>query len=131
LHGRPFTLTQTGVAPTRRAIYRFFREAGEAGVDVCLLSLADFMGKYAADLPQDALTKHLETLRTLLEAIFEKPEEAVLPPPLLNGNELMKELNLQPGPKVGEILETLREAQAAGEVADRGQALALARNLLG
>jgi tRNA nucleotidyltransferase/poly(A) polymerase len=131
LHGRPFALTQTGVAPTRRAIYRFFREAGEAGVDVCLLSLADFMGKYAADLPQDALTKHLETLRTLLEAIFEKPEEAVLPPPLLNGNELMKELNLQPGPKVGEILETLREAQAAGEVADRGQALALARNLLG
>lgn len=131
LHGRPFALTQAGAAPTRRAIYRFFREAGEAGVEICLLSLADFMGKYAADLPQDALTEHLETLRTLLEAYFEKPEEAVLPPSLLNGDDLMKELNLQPGPKVGEILEALREAQAAGEVADRGQALVLAKSLLG
>ncbi|MEX2161612.1 MAG: HD domain-containing protein [Anaerolineales bacterium] len=131
LHGRPFALTRTGAPPTRRAIYRFFREAGEAGVDICLLSLADFMGKYAADLPQEELTKHLVTLRTLLEAFFENPEQAVQPLALLNGDELMQELGLTPGPKVGEILEELREAQAAGEVRTRDEALAFAKSRLG
>jgi len=67
-HGRPFALTQADAAPTRRAIYRFFRDTGEVGLDICLLSLADFMGKYGAELPQDALVEHLETLRALLEA---------------------------------------------------------------
>jgi tRNA nucleotidyltransferase/poly(A) polymerase len=128
-HGRPFALTQTGEAPTRRAIYRFLRDCGEAGVDVCLLSLADFMGKYAADLPQDALSQHLDTLRGLLEAFFEKPAEIVSPQTWLNGDELMSELELSPGPQVGEILEALREAQAAGEVNSRAEAVNLARTL--
>jgi tRNA nucleotidyltransferase/poly(A) polymerase len=129
-HGRPFGLTQTGAAPSRRAIYRFFRDTGEMGVDICLLSLADFMGKYGAELPQDALAEHLETLRSLLEAYFEQRTQMVAPPPMLSGDDLMAELQLPPGPKIGAILEALREAQAVGELADRAAALALARGML-
>lgn len=128
-HGRPFALTQTGEPPSRRAIYRFFRDCGEAGVDVCLLSLADFMGKYAADLPQDALSQHLDTLCTLLGAFFETPSQSVSPEPLLNGDELMRELGLSPGPRIGEILEALYEAQAGGEVNSKEEALAFARSI--
>src|SRR5690606_10541195 len=36
-HMRPYALTLTGEAPSRRAIYRFFRDTDEYGVDVCLL----------------------------------------------------------------------------------------------
>ncbi len=129
-HGRPFALTQTGAAPTRRAIYRFFRDTGDVGVDICLLSLADFMGKYGAELPQDALAEHLETLRALLEAYFEQLDQVVSPALLLSGDDLMAELRLQPGPKIGALLEALREAQAVGEVHDRAEALALAQSLL-
>lgn len=128
-HGRPFLLTRTGELSSRRAIYRFFRDTGAAGVDICLLSLADFMGKYGPDLPQDDLAAHLETLRILLEAYFEQPQQ-VSPQPLLNGDELMVELSLKPGPKIGEILEALREAQAVGEVGSRAEALALAKRML-
>jgi hypothetical protein len=35
----------------------------------------------------------------------------------------MKALKIAPGPKVGEILEHLREAQAEGKVMDRASAL--------
>jgi hypothetical protein len=100
------------------------------GVDICLLSLADFMGKYGAELPQDALAEHLETLRSLLEAYFEQRTQMVAPPPMLSGDDLMAELQLPPGPKIGAILEALREAQAVGELADRAAALALARGML-
>ncbi|MCW5876985.1 MAG: CCA tRNA nucleotidyltransferase, partial [Anaerolineales bacterium] len=82
-HMRPYALTLTGEPPSRRAIYRYFRAAGEAGVDICLLSLADFMGKYNVDIPQAELSTHLETLRALLESYYEKNAEVVAPPPLL------------------------------------------------
>lgn len=129
-HMRPMQLTLTGELPSRRAIYRFFRDTGAAGVDICLLSLADLLGKYGAELPEKELSKHLDTLRALLEAYFERPQESVKPPILLNGDDLMGELGIEPGPKVGEILDALGEAQAAGEVNDRAQALAFAQALL-
>jgi tRNA nucleotidyltransferase/poly(A) polymerase len=128
-HGRPFLLTKEGGMPSRRAVYRFFRDAGAAGVDVCLLSLADLLGKYA-QAPQQDLAQHLDTLRALLEDYYEKPQESVSPPVLLNGDELMVELSLTPGPRVGELLDALREAQAAGEVSDRAQAFAFVRGEL-
>ena len=39
------------------------------------------------------------------------------------GNELMAELDLNPGPKIGQLLEAIREAQAIGKVNSREQAL--------
>lgn len=129
-HGRPYMLTKEGSSPSRRAIYRFFRDTGSNGIEICLLSLADFMGKYDAQVPQDELENHLETLRMLLEAYFEHADEQVSPPVLINGEDLMRELKLNPGPKVGELLEAVREAQAAGEVQDKHGAIELARNML-
>jgi len=65
----------------------------------------------------------------LLAHYFERHEETVAPPPLVTGNDLMVELGLDPGPEIGRLLEALREAQAAGEVKTREEALALARRL--
>jgi len=42
----------------------------------------------------------------------------------------MRELNLSPGPLVGDVLDHIREAQASGTVRTREEALVLARNLL-
>ena len=39
----------------------------------------------------------------------------------------MKELNLKPGAVVGQLLEFIRENQAAGKIENREQALTLAR----
>ena len=54
----------------------------------------------------------------------------VAPPALVNGYDLMRELELGPGPYVGELLESIREAAAAGEVTTREEAVALARRTL-
>jgi tRNA nucleotidyltransferase/poly(A) polymerase len=45
-----------------------------------------------------------------------------LPPPILNGGRIMKLLKLTPGPKVGEIITALREAQLQGKVKTRKEA---------
>lgn len=113
--------------PSRKAIYRFFRNAGEAGVDLVLLGLADLRGTQGHILSQKTWVAGLDIARILLENYWEKPEEVVSPPRLLDGNELMKELNLEPGRIVGQLLEAVREGQAAGKVSTREEAIVFAR----
>jgi tRNA nucleotidyltransferase/poly(A) polymerase len=129
-HMRPHLLAQTDKLPSRRAIYRFFRDTNEAGVDICLLALADVLATYGTTLTQDLWNHYLDILRELLEAYWERPEESVSPPPLLNGHDLMERFALSPGPEIGKILETIREAQADGQITTQAQALAMAENYL-
>ena len=123
-------LVREGKPPSRRAIYRFFRDTGPAGVEICLLSLADLRATYEQTLPQATWAAALEVVRTMLEAWYEKKEEQVTPQALVDGNDLMREFLLSPGKKIGELLEALREAQAVGEVSTKEQALELARKRL-
>ena len=116
--------------PSRRAIYRFFRDAGEAGVDLVLLALADTRATRGHTLTQETWTAALDIGRTFLENYWEKPAETVYPPRLLDGNEVMTAFELAPGPRVGEILEVIREAQATGKVNTREEALNFAKDWL-
>ncbi len=122
-HMRPWHLAKEDKPPSRRAIYRFFRDTQEAGVDICLLDLADIMAIYDPTSLQEELPKHLEVVRTLLEAYWEQKEEIIYPPAVVDGNDLMRKFKLRPGPKIGELLEAIREAQAMGEVKSKGDAL--------
>lgn len=116
--------------PSRKALYRFFRDTGEAGVDLVLLALADTRATYGHTLTQESWIAVLDICRIFLENYWEKPTETVAPPRLLDGNEAMSELELNPGPRVGEVLEIIREAQATGKVSTREEALDYARSWL-
>jgi hypothetical protein len=48
----------------------------------------------------------------------------------VNGHDLMDMLHIPPGPRVGALLERLREAEAVGEISNRDDALAMAARLL-
>ena len=116
--------------PSRKAIYRYFRDAGEAGVDLVLLGLADLRGTHGHTLTQETWIAALDIARILLENYWERPEQTVAPPRLLDGHELMKELNLHPGRVIGQLLEAIREAQAIGRIETREQAIHFAREYL-
>ncbi len=55
--------------------------------------------------------------------------EPVLPPPLVGGNDLMS-LGLEEGPRVGALLEKVRDAQLEGRLASREEALQFARDVM-
>jgi len=131
LHMRPGELAHQ-YPFSRRAQYRFFRAADNTGPDVVLLSLADYMATLAKIVTTDPDGAGMErmdqwelrvkTARDLFDAYFNHRTEQVSPPPLLNGKQVMAALDIAPGPLVGELLEGLREAQAAGEVLTDEQA---------
>ncbi|MBN1440134.1 MAG: CCA tRNA nucleotidyltransferase [Anaerolineales bacterium] len=129
-HMRPRLLQSSGPV-TRRAVFRFFRGTGPCGISVCLLFLADVLASHPAEDSPEPWPSAVETVHSLLEGYFERPEEIVHPAPLLSGDDLMREFDLRPGPQIGELLDALREAQAAGEVGSREEALALVERGLG
>ena len=129
-HLRPLQLANEPEL-TRRAIFRFFRQAGAAGIDVVLLSLADFLGKYSGGPPPvEPWNKLLDVGAALLQAYFEHPLETVNPPAILTGDDLIETFGLPPGPQLGRLLVDLREAQAAGEVRSRESAMEWVRTQL-
>jgi poly(A) polymerase/tRNA nucleotidyltransferase (CCA-adding enzyme) len=144
-HMRPMLLaSQESVSS--RAVYRFFRDTGEAGVDVLLHALADYLAKRAPDAAGvwdlEALTDSVEPLQKdrwprlvaltarMLTDYWKRGGERVAPPSLIGGNDLLREFGLQPGPQIGELLEMVREAQVSGEVHTAEEALALIRTHL-
>jgi len=125
-HMRPEML-QSASTVTRRAAYRYFQDAGSAGIGIVLLSLADLLGKYAASPPQAEWAGRVAVARALLLAFFEEHAQIIEPPKLISGEEVMQDLGVQAGPIVGRLLEALREAQAEGGVGTRDEALAFVR----
>ena len=116
--------------PSRKAIYRFFRASGEAGIDLVLLGLADLRGTCGAAIAQETWMAALEVAKILLDNYWEKRQETVAPPRLLDGNDLMQELNLEPGRIIGQLLEAIREGQATGKINTREDAISSAREWL-
>jgi tRNA nucleotidyltransferase/poly(A) polymerase len=128
LHFHSNRMADEGKTPSRKAIYRFFRDTGEAGLDLILLALADTRATHGHTLTQETWAATLDICRIFLENYWEKPTETVAPPRLLDGHEVMIEFGLKPGPHVGTLLEAIREAQATGKVGTREEALAFARD---
>ncbi len=128
-HMRPCLLADQEVV-TRRAVYRFFRDTGDAGVDTLLLCLADHLATARPDLRRARWRKLVESVASMLADYYERHQKVISPPKLISGHDLMDEFGLEEGPRIGELLEAVREAQVEGEVRTREEALALVEGLL-
>jgi putative nucleotidyltransferase with HDIG domain len=112
----------------RRKVFAYMQACSPVEVDVTLLSLADRLAT-RGDRAEEAIAAHLAVARGLLgEALRWRAEGR--PTPLLRGDELARELGIDPGPRLGELLEELAAARYAGELATREDALAHVRLLL-
>ena len=129
-HLRPGHLAQAE-GLSRRAIYRYFRDTEDAGIDTVLLSLADHLATWGPRLREKCWTNLLRVSELLLYHYFEEREEVIAPQLPVDGYDLMRLLDLQPGPEVGRLLDLLREAAAAGEAETREELLNLARESSG
>ena len=125
-HDLPFEINDLSIL----AIHRFWRQLGDAGVDVCLMAAARFLGTAGSELNQDRWLAFIERLLLLMSAYFDQYGTVVEPPLLVDGNQLMATLGLQPGPVIGKLLETIREAQVTGAVRTADDALVAARAYL-
>jgi poly(A) polymerase len=128
-HLRPAQMSNEGL-PTSRAVYRYFRDTGDAGIDVLFVALADYLATHGPRLDIDEWQQHNQLINYILTEHV-KQEAEVLPVRLIDGHDLMDIFGLTPGRLIGELLTEVREAQVAGELSTREEAIALVRKELG
>jgi poly(A) polymerase len=129
-HLRPSLMapTEHDGPPTSRAIYRYWRDLAGVAADTLFLSMADYLAARGPDIGVKEWTDFAGRAGVILAGGFVSPR-ATKPFLLLSGGEIMAELSLSPGPRVGELLAALREAEAEGKVQTREQAFDFIRGL--
>ena len=123
---RLFNLAVPG-GPSKNALYRYCRDLGDALPESLLLSQAD--ARATADImPPDAFLNTERFMAAVLEYYYMKflKTEAA---PLITGQDLI-DRGRTPGPMFRQILEDVREQQAAGKLTSRQEALAYLESLL-
>jgi len=128
-HLRPTNMHQGGDWPTNRAIYRYYRDLGDVATDTLYLAMADYLAAKGPELVPEDWARHARMMTHILQGGMEqtKPDR---PARLITGHDLIKEFNLDPGPRIGVMIEQINEAQAAGEITTSEQAMSMAAEIL-
>ena len=112
----------------RRQVYRYLARTSPVEVEVTLLSCADRLATRGRRA-DEATAAHLDLARELMRAALDWREHG--PPSVpIRGDELARELGIEPGPELGRLLAELTEAAYAGEVTTRDEAVAAGRRLI-
>ncbi|HEY6008650.1 MAG TPA: HD domain-containing protein, partial [Geobacteraceae bacterium] len=111
--------------PTARARLRYLKNFGDETPEALLLSLAD----EKATGPRPPSLRRLRAVAAELLALYWASLDGPPAEPLLRGRDLREELGLAEGKKIGEILRAVGEAESAGEISTREEAMTLARKL--
>ena len=125
-HLRPKQMAEPGAMPSRRALFRYYREVGDAAIATLYLNMADYLAARGPLLERDEWREHCDLMAYILNATFETPAA----PRLINGSDVMDEFGIGPGPLVGKLLNAVAEAQAADEVETRDDAMRLVGRML-
>jgi poly(A) polymerase len=112
---------------SRRQVYRYLQRTSPVEVEVTHLSRADRLATQGRKA-DEATQAHMQLADELMEAALDWREHG--PPAVpIRGDQLARELGIEPGPELGRLLAELSEAAYAGEVESRDEAVALARRL--
>src|SRR5262249_8763828 len=119
-HMRPGQLSNNTL--TLRAIRRYFVDLGPTGIIVALISLSDHLAMRGPEPLTEHWERHLATVHQLLQSYIRERNQ-IMPPRLLQPHELIRHLELRPGPIIGQLLESLAEAQTEGLIQSKEDAL--------
>ncbi len=111
---------------TKRQVYQYINICEPVALEVTVLSVADRLATQGERTKQRVIDDHLELSREMIGQILEW--RAQFPrKPLATGGELTEALSIEPGPIVGQLMNILDEAQYAGDIKTKDEALSLAR----
>lgn len=113
---------------TQKAYIRFYRKIEDEVLDLIAVAFADRMSALGPDITQEMLNKNINGLKELLKGYLEEKNKLQPLPKLLDGNEIMQLLSIQPSPLLGKIISQLNEAQLNSEVITKEEAVEFVKN---
>ena len=128
-HIYPSSLMSAPEGVSNKAMARFIRKIHPDVEDLIELARADRLSARGEAVTDDMVEKNLENLMKLLE-YYESIKDGLKElPKLLDGREIMEILNIQATPKLGAIINELKEAQIAGVVKTKEDAITFIKSL--
>ncbi len=111
-----------------KIMMRYVRKMEDNSIDEIILAQADRLSARGPEISDEIIEENINALTNLLE-FYLKVKDTLEPlPKLLDGNEVMKILNIPPSPKLGEIMNALHEAQINGDIMTKEHALEFVKN---
>jgi poly(A) polymerase len=117
-HLRTGQLSSDGGPPSRRALFRFFRDTGDAALDVLILSLVDHLAARGPRMRVTSWRNHVAYVNHVM-ACRHLEESLVEPPRLVTGHDIMEALGLEPLRSAGCGPSRRRRAQVTSVAAKR------------
>ena len=113
-----------------KAMMRYVRKMEENALDEIVLSKADRLSARGPAITDEMVEDNINSL-TKLQNFYLSIKDTLEPlPKLLDGNEVMKILNIKPSPKLGEIMDALHEAQISGDVITKEHAVEFVKSFM-
>lgn len=106
-----------------KVMMRYLRKMGDDVVDNIILAKADRLSARGVDITQEIIDANINGLNSLLDFYLAKKDTLLPLPKLLDGSEIMKILKITPSPKLGEIVNALKEAQINGDILTKEDAI--------
>ena len=113
-----------------KAFLKFYRKMDGYVIDVIILAMADRLSARGVKVTNDIVNNNISNLTKLLNDYLEKYKNLKPLPKLLNGKEIMNILNIKQSPKLGEVINELKEAQISGNVNTKEEAIEFVTNLM-
>ena len=108
---------------------RYIRKMENDVIDNIILAKADRLSARGKDITEEILKNNLEGLDKMLNYYLNIKDSLKPLPKLIDGKEVMEILNIQPSPKLGEILNELKEAQISGDINTKEEAINFIKSL--
>jgi poly(A) polymerase len=115
---------------SQRAKVRFFRRLGPLAPGCLILALADSAAKGSSCGATEKSGSFQDFAKTLLHFDRTRDAAGLRTPPLVSGHDLIRAFGLDPGPRIGRLLERVHEARVEGRVKTREEALEFLREFL-
>lgn len=112
-----------------KIMMRYVRKMEDNSIDEIILAQADRLSARGPAVTEEMVNNNISSLNRLLN-FYLKVKDTLEPlPKLLDGNDVMKILNIKPSPELGDIMDALHEAQINGDVLTREHAVDFIKNL--
>ncbi len=111
-----------------KVMMRYLRKMEENVIDNIILAKADRLSARGEAITEEIINKNLAGLDKLLNFYLEKRETMKPLPKLVDGYEVMQILNIKQSPLLGEIINSLKEAQINGDINTKEEALNFVKN---
>lgn len=116
---------------TEKVMMRYIRKMGENVIDNIILAKADRLSARGEEITENIIKSNLDGLDKLLIFYLNKKDTLKPLPKLLDGNEIMKILNIKPSKELGNILNALHEEQLNGNINSKQEAEYFVKNFNG